>query len=144
MRKALVAIIALAGLSIPVVASATGKHHVRFTSKVIGAGISTNQAAYRIHDSHFGNGAGVQTVKVTGTHGTDSEITYYGNATARTKGTFTLGTPDANGIAALSGSGHDTGGTGKAKGLRSTYTYTGTVNTKSGVFKVTLKGTYRY
>jgi hypothetical protein len=144
MRKALLAIIAIAGLSVPVIASAAGKRHVHFTSKVVGAGISANQAAYKIHDSHFGNGAGVQTVKVNGLSGSDTEITYYGDATAKSKGTFTLGTPDANGIATLTGSGHDVSGTGKAAGLRSTYTYTGTFNTKTGMFNVRLTGTYTF
>jgi hypothetical protein len=144
MRRALLAITAIAGLSVPVIASAAGKRHVHFTSKVVGAGISASQSAYKIHDSHFGNGAGVQTVKVTGAGGTDTEISYYGNATARSKGTFTLGTPDANGIAPLTGSGRDVGGTGRAAGLKSTYTYTGTYNTKTGMFTVTLTGTYTF
>jgi hypothetical protein len=143
MRKALLAIIAVAGLSVPVIASAAGKRHIHFTSKIVGAGISASKAAYRIHDSHFGNGAGVQTITVKGSGGSDTEITYYGNATARSKGTFKLGTPDANGIAPLTGSGHDIGGTGRATGLRSSYTYSGTFNTKTSVFKVTLTGTYR-
>jgi hypothetical protein len=142
MRKALVAIIAVAALSVPVIASAAGKRHIHFTSKIVGAGISANKAAYRIHDSHFGNGAGVQIVVVKGSGGTDSEITYYGNATARSKGTFKIGKPDANGVASLTGSGHDFSGTGKAKGLKSTYTYSGTYNTKTSVFHITLTGTY--
>ena len=144
MRRALLAIIAIGGLSVPLMASAAGKRHVHFTSKVVGSGISANQSAYKIHDSHFGSGAGVQTVKVKGSGGTDTEITYYGNATARSKGTFTLGTPDANGIATLTGSGHDVRGTGKAAGVKSTYTYTGTYNTKTSVFHVTLTGTYTF
>ena len=144
MRRALLVVIAMAGLSVPVIASAAGTHHVHFTSKVEGATISANQAAFKLHDSHFGNGAGVQTIKVKGSGGTDTEITYYGNATARSKGTFKLGTPDANGVATLTGSGHDISGTGKAVGLKSTYTYTGTFNTKTGIFKVTLTGTYTF
>ena len=144
MRRALLASIAIAGLVVPVMASAAAKRQVHFTSKVVGNGISANQAAYKIHDSHFGNGAGVQTVKMKGSGGTDTEITYYGNATARSKGTFTVGTPDANGIATLTGSGHDVGGTGRAAGLKSTYTYTGTFNTNTGVFHVTLTGTYTF
>ncbi|HEY2319510.1 MAG TPA: hypothetical protein VGH67_14490 [Solirubrobacteraceae bacterium] len=144
MRRALLAITAIAALSVPVIASAAGKRHVHFTSKAVGAGISANHSAYQVHDSHFGNGAGVQTVKVKGSGGTDTEISYYGNATTRSKGTFTLGTPDANGIATLTGSGHDVSGTGKAAGLKSTYTYTGTFNTKTGIFNVTLTGTYTF
>jgi hypothetical protein len=144
MRRTLLASVAIAVMAIPAIASATGKRHIHFTSKVVGAGISANQSAFKIHDSHFGDGAGVQTIKVSGSGGTDTEITYYGNATARSKGTFTLGTPDANGIASLTGSGHDIGGTGKAAGLKSTYTYSGTFNTKTGVFKVKLVGTYKF
>ena len=142
MRRALIAVIAIAGLSIPVVASAAGKRHIHFTTKVVGAAISANQATYKVHDSHFGDGAGVQTVTVKGSGGTDSEITYYGNATARSKGTFKIGAPDANGVASLTGSGHDVSGTGNAKGVKSTYTYSGTYNTKTSVIHVTLTGTY--
>jgi hypothetical protein len=79
---------------------------------------------------------------VKGSGGSDTEITYYGNATARSKGTFKLGTPDANGIATLTGSGHDVSGTGKAKGLKSTIQRH--VNTKTDVFSVTLTGTYTF
>lgn len=142
MRRALLAIGTIAVLSVPVIASAAGNRQVRFTTKVSGAAISANQSAYKVHDSQFGDGAGVQTITVKGSGGTDSEITYYGNATARSKGTFRIGTPGANGVASLSGSGRDVSGTGKAKGLKSTYTYSGTYNTKTSVFHVTLTGTY--
>lgn len=142
MRRALLAIIAIAGLSIPVIASAAGKRQIHFTTKVTGAPISANQATYKVHDSHFGDGAGVQTVTVKGSGGTDTETTYYGNASARSRGKFKIGTPNANGIAPLTGSGHDIGGTGRAKGLKSSYTYRGTYDTKTGQFTVTLAGTY--
>jgi hypothetical protein len=77
----------------------------------------------------------------TDSGGTDSETTYYGNATARSSGFFTIGTPDANGIATLEGSGGDTSGTGKLQGLRATYTYKGTLNTKTLAFQLVLTGT---
>jgi hypothetical protein len=146
MRKLVIAVSAMAGLAIPMVASAAAKKHVHFTAKVVGAQISATQATYKIHDSLFGNGAGVQTVKLnaTGTGGTDTETTYYGNATAKSRGTFTLGAPDANGILTVTGSGHDVSGTGRAKGLTSTYTYAGTINSKTLVLTVTLRGTYTY
>src|SRR5437763_194811 len=99
MRKALIAIAAIAGLTVPVVASAAGKKHIHFTTKVVGAQISATQAAYKAHDSVFGNGAGVQTIKLKGSGGSDSETTYYGNAAANSKGTFKVGTPDASGVA---------------------------------------------
>jgi hypothetical protein len=99
---------------------------------------------YKVHDSQFGDGAGVQTVRLTGSGGTDRETTYYRSATAKSMGRFTIGTPDANGIAPLTGSGHDVSGTGKAKGLRSTYTYRGTYNTKTSGFEITPTGAYTY
>jgi hypothetical protein len=142
MRRALIALVAIAGLSIPVVASAAGKRHIKFTDKIVGNSIGGTQAAFKVHDTHFGNGAGVQTVKLSGLNGTDSEVTYYGNASLKSKGSFTVGAPDASGIATITGSGHDVSGTGKAKGVSSSYTYAGTLNTKTGVFTVTLKGTY--
>ncbi len=144
MRRGSIALAVIAALSVPVVASAAGRRHVHFTTTIVGAAISGTQSAYKAHDSTFGDGAGVQTVKLSGAGGTDSEVTYYGNAAAKSKGTFKIGTPDANGIARLTGSGHDISGTGKAKGLKSTYTYTGTYNTKTSVFKVKLTGTYTF
>ena len=143
MRRALISIIAIASLAIPAAATAAGKRrHLHFTSTVVSAATSASEAVYKVHDSHFGDGAGVQSLQVTGSSGTDSEITYYGNATVRADGAFTIGTPDANGIAPVNGSGHDVSGTGKAKGVSSTYTYTGTLDTKTGVVSVTLTGTY--
>jgi hypothetical protein len=144
MRKGLIVIVGIAALSAPVVASGAGKRHVHFTTTIVGAAISGTQSTYKAHDSSFGNGAGVQTVKLNGAGGTDSEITYYGNASAKSKGTFKIGTPDPKGVARLTGSGRDTSGTGKTKGLRSTYKYTGTYNTKTTVFKVKLTGTYTF
>jgi hypothetical protein len=146
MRKFVIAVSAMAGLTIPMVALAAAKRHVHFTAKVVGAGISATQSTYKLHDSVFGNGAGVQTIKLnaTASGGTDTETTYYGNATAKSKGTFKLGAPDANGILTVTGSGHDVSGTGLAKGLKSTYTYSGTINSKTSVIKVTLKGAYTY
>ena len=144
MRRALIAIAGIAALCVPVVASAATQRHVHFTSTVVGGGISAAESAYKVHDSVFGNGAGVQSIKMSGGVLADSEITYYGDASAKSKGTFKLGTPDANGIASLTGSGHDISGTGKAKGLKSTYTYTGTYNTKTTRFEVKLTGTYTF
>ena len=74
MRRYMVAILVIAGLAVPVVAGAAGKKHVHFTSTAIGAQFSGTQSAFKIHDSVFGNGAGVQTIKVNAkaTGGTDS------------------------------------------------------------------------
>jgi len=128
--------------TLPSASAAAAKKHrnVHFTEAIVGAAISADQSAFSLHDSIHGNGAGTQTITISGSGGSDREITYYGNATSTSKGTFTLGTPDANGIATLTGSGHDTSGTGKLKHIKSTYTYTGTYNTKTGVYNLALKG----
>jgi hypothetical protein len=152
LRRAFVAIVAITGLLLPAAASAGRKRHIHFTSTVVGNSISSTQAVFKLHDSYFGNGAGSQHVEITGVehngphifaiNGTDTEITYYGNATAKSTGTYRIGAADANGVATLTGSGHDVRGTGRARGLRSSYTYSGTINMNTGLFKVTLTGTY--
>jgi type II secretory pathway pseudopilin PulG len=144
MRRALLAVVAMAALAIPVVASASGKKKtIHFTAKVVGAQISSTEAVFKDHDSYFGDGAGVQKFKVNGLGGTDSETTYFGNSSSKSKGSYKIGTPTPGGTATLTGSGKDIGGTGKAKGLTSTYTYTGTVNINTGAFQVKLTGTYK-
>jgi hypothetical protein len=145
MRRAVVALVAIGSLVVAVAMSeAASKKSIHYTVKITGAGISTTHSVFQFRDSHFGDGAGTQTVRVnaSGTGGSDSEISYYGNATLKSKGTFKLGKPNAQGIATLTGSGHDISGTGRARGFTSTYTYTGTFNTKTGVYTVRLTGTY--
>ena len=57
---------------------------------------------------------------------------------------FKLGAPNAQGIATLSGSGHTIRGTGGARGLKSSYTFAGTFNMKTGVYTIHLTGTYTF
>ena len=148
MRRFITAILAIAALTVPVVAVATagaaGKKHIHFTTTASGALISGTQAVYKVHDTLFGNGASVQTTKsnAAGTGGTDSETTYYAHGSARSKGIYKLSAPDANGIIKITGTGHDVGGTGAAAGLKSSYTFSGTLNTKTLLLKIVLKGTY--
>jgi hypothetical protein len=138
----------LAAPAIPAFGAGPGRvhKHVHFTEHITGASISASQSVYRVHDSIAGNGAGTQIAMLNGTAtgGTDTETTYYGDATATSHGTFTLGTPNTQGVAKLTGSGHDTSGTGRLKGLKSSYRYTGTYNLKTTVYSVTLKGTESY
>lgn len=112
----------------------------RFTETLTGAQISGTEAVFKIRDSRIGRGAGDQIVKVSGLGGTDTETTYYRDASAKSNGSFKLGAPDGNGISKLTGTGHDTSGTGKLKGFKSTYSYTGTFNTKTLVFSAVLTG----
>jgi hypothetical protein len=137
---AIIGAVAVAGVLVTT-AGATGNKTFHFKDTIVGAQISSTQAAFKIHDSRLGRGAGVQTVKVSGLGGTDREVTYYGNASGTSHGSFKIGPPDANGISKLTGKGHDTAGTGKLKGFRSTYTFKGTLNTKTLVYKVVLTGT---
>ena len=125
-------------------APAAAKRRVHFVDAAVGAQITATQAVFKVRDSVFGVGAGIQTVKLNGSRGTDTTTTYYGNASATSKDAFTIGTPDANGNAKITGSGHDVAGTGRARGLKSSYTFAGTFNTKSLVYRVTLKGTYTF
>ncbi len=145
MRRNLVAgAVAAATLVLAVLAGGAGAAKTKtfhFTETITGAQISATQAVFKIHDSRIGDGAGVQTVTVNGLAGTDNEVTYYGNASAKSHGTFQLGAPNPQGISTLSGQGRDTAGTGKLKGFKSTYTYTGTFNTKTLTFTAVLKGT---
>ena len=145
MRKRFVLFVVV-GVVVPatVAAAAAGAAKTKtfhFTETITGAQISATQAVFKIHDSRVGNGAGVQVVKLSGLNGSDTETTYYGSASAKSHGAFKLGTPNATGISTLTGQGHDTGGTGKLKGFKSSYTYTGTFNVKTLVFKTVLKGT---
>jgi hypothetical protein len=144
MRRATVPVVLTISL-IAAAAAAAATVRIHFTDKIRGAAISATQSAYKVHDSHFGSGAGIQTVKInsSGNGGTDSEKSYFGNATLTSRGTFKLGAPNAQGLAPLSGSGRDVSGTGRARGFTSTYTYRGTYNVKTGVFVVELTGVYR-
>jgi hypothetical protein len=137
-------IVGAVGLTVALLAGAAGATNTKtfhFTETITGAQISATEAVFKLHDSRVGDGAGVQTVKLSGLGGTDSEVTYYGDASAKSHGSFKLGTPDAAGVSTLTGVGHDTGGTGLLKGFKSAYTYTGTFNTKTLVYTAVLKGT---
>lgn len=145
MRKSFLTTIAgaaiLATTALAGTAGAAKSKSFHFTETITGAQISSTEAAFKIHDSRVGNGAGVQILKLKGLAGTDTETTYYLNASAVSHGSFQIGAADANGVAKLTGQGKDTGGTGKLKGFTSKYTYTGTFNLKTLVFKVVIKGT---
>ena len=71
----------------------------------------------------------------------EKAVVYYQGGTADATGTIKLGTANAKDISTLTGSGKDTGGTGTLKGLKGSYTLSGTVNTKTLVYHVTVKGT---
>jgi hypothetical protein len=142
-----VAVVAAGGLAVAAAApEAAIAKSVRFTDKITGIGISATQSVFQAQDSYFGSGAGTQVIKLnaSGTGATDKETSYFGNAVLFSKGSAKLGAPNSAGIAPLTGSGHDYAGTGRAKHVTSTYRYTGTYNTRTGLYTVTLKGTYHF
>jgi hypothetical protein len=143
-RKLVAGAVGAAALVLAIVAGEAGAAKTKtfhFTETITGAQISATQAVFKIHDSRVGDGAGVQNVTVSGLGGTDNEVTYYGNASAKSHGTFKLSAPNAQGISTLTAQGHDTSGTGKLKGFKSTYTLVGSFNTKTLTFTAVLKGT---
>ncbi|MEA2211504.1 MAG: hypothetical protein QOF83_1452 [Solirubrobacteraceae bacterium] len=119
--------------------------------KVVTVGIvltrSGNSAVslYKVHSSLYGQGAAIQHAKLKNSnfpiHGTDTVTTYYADGAAATKDTFTVGTLNASGIGAITGSGRCTGGTGIHKHQRCTYKLTGTYNAKTTISHVTATGT---
>lgn len=144
---AAVALIAAAALAIPALAASGAATHrnVHFTDTFVGATISKTQTVYKLHDSVIGNGATVQTTTSSNaTGGTDTSITYYGNATAFSRDSYKFGMPSSTGVIPFTGSGHDVRGTGKLKGLHSTYSFSGTYDPKTGVLHGTLRGTESY
>jgi hypothetical protein len=144
MRRSFFAVSLTVALALAVAGPAVAKRRVRFTDSAVGAQISATQAVFKVRDSVFGVGAGIQTVKLNGSRGTDTTTTFYGNASATSKDSFTIGAANANGVAKITGSGRDVTGTGRARGLESTYTFTGTFNLKTLVYRVTLKGIYTF
>ena len=141
------ALIAAAAWTIPALAAggATGHKNVHFTDTFVGASISKTETVYKLHDSVLGDAASVQTTtSANATGGTDTTITYYGDATSVAKDTYTFGKPNAQGIIPFSGTGHDIRGTGKLKGLHSSYTFTGTFDPKTTIVHGTLTGTESY
>lgn len=137
------ALISCVALLPAMTAGATAERTIPFTDIISGASISATQSAFSVHDSFAGDGAGVQTTRLTESGGSDTTMIYYAHATNRSKDTFTIGAPDADGNAALTGKGSDISGTGRLAGVRSTFTFAGTVNVKTGSYKVRLKGVYR-
>ena len=151
MRKAILGSASIAvlvvAIGLPGASAATKKP---FTQELSGAQIGGTPLksvfAYQFKDSVSGEGAGIQRTSVSGTgfplSGTDTVVTYFAKGIQRTKDTFTLAAPDANGISAITGSGKCTTGTGIYKTQKCSYTFTGTYDTMRTIAKVKVKGTY--
>jgi hypothetical protein len=122
------------------------KHrNVHFTDVVDGASLSATEAVLKVHDSVAGDGAAVQKItSLSATAGTDVTHNYYKNASAVSHDSFTLSAPDADGVISVTGHGKDVSGTGLFRHIRSTYTFTGTFNTKTGINHTEVAGTESY
>jgi len=121
-------------------AAPKGQH---ITRTLLGGAVSTNENVYDVRGPGGYSGAGVQFVKLnsTGTAGTDRVTLFDGKGTILSTDKFTVGKPDAHGIATVKGTGHSLSGTGIYQHVNETYSFTGTVNTKNGQSKFTLSGT---
>jgi hypothetical protein len=147
MRVGVVAVVlALIGLT---ATSALAGKRVRH-QKVVSVGVVLSQhgaisvALFKVHSSLDGNGAAIQSAKVTGSafplKGTDRVTAYYADGVARTKDKFVLGVPNAAGVAKVTGSGKCAGGTRVHKHQRCSYKLHGTYNTKTLSVHVTSVG----
>ncbi len=149
-RRLAVAMVVLGiGAAIGLPASlAAGKRHA-FTQTDLGAEIASNgnsfENAYQVKDSIYGTGASLQVGQVSGTKfpitGSDRTKTYFPSGVLVTTDKFTLGTPNAAGTSAITGSGKCAGGTRVHRKEHCTYTFTGTLDTKNNRVKVSVKGT---
>jgi len=114
-----------------------------------GARISLHGAAfesvYKVLSPTSGTGAAIQDGTFTTTTfpltGKDTFTNYFADGTLKTANTFTLSSPDANGIGNLTGNGKCTGGTGAHKHERCAYTFSGTYDYNTTLTKFTSTGT---
>jgi hypothetical protein len=162
MRRTVVAIgsaVALAAGAAPALA-AGGKPPAKPTHKApvpkgfesveTGTRLSTDgdrfEDTYKVQQSPFGEGSVVRdsvlsTASFPAT-GTDIAKTYDRGGRTFAKETFTLGTPNVDGVGPITGNGTCRSGTGSHKGETCTYTIKGTYDLITGTTSVTLDGTY--
>ena len=135
-----------AGVSFSANAARRIPFHQTDTGAQISGSATAGTFAYKVSDSVDGTGAAVQvfTVDVSKTPltGSDKTTSYFANGVSRSVDTFTIGAPDANGISAINGSGHCTGGTGAHRNEKCSYTFSGTYDSKTSRAVVKSKGTY--
>jgi hypothetical protein len=138
------AVVAL--VCIAVAGPAIGAATKSFKEKLDGAQISSSGTSfvqvYKVQSNRAGPGAAVQhaTADVNALTGKSTTVTYWGNGTSTSKETFTFTAPDANGTIHVAGTGKTIKGTGKHKGEKSTFTFTGTQNSKTTVTHIDVTG----
>ena len=130
----------VAAVALPAAGAAPKGQH--FTRTLLGAAVSANENVYDVRGPGGYRGAAVQLAKLnsTGTAGTDTVTLFDGKGTILSADKFTVGKP-VNGIITVKGTGRSLSGTGIYKHVKETYSFTGTINSKTGQYKFTLSGT---
>jgi hypothetical protein len=143
---AVLAIVAVAIVPATALGVAKQKHTHKLHTSLTGADLynvgPVFTTAALAKDPAIGTGAAIVTIDIT-SPGTLKGTVYYPAGSLTTKGSITIGTPDANGNTSSTGSGKITGGTGKYHGATGSMTFTGTQDA-SGHYKVTVTGTVKY
>ncbi len=155
MRKALVAAVGMMGLVIvagfSAYASAAPKGPTKraFKETLVGAEIKQNNTppfeVFKVVSALDGTCAGLGYPVTRGTtfpiHGTDTVTIYCADGVSKSKATFVLNAPNAQGIIPYTGSGKCVGGTGVHKKEKCAYTLKGSYNPKTGVETAKATGT---
>jgi hypothetical protein len=167
MRRTVVAIgsaVALAAGAVPALAAGGAKPPAKpkpkpthkapvpkgFESIQTGTRLSTSddrfEDTYKVKQSPFGEGTVIRDAVLTTSafpaSGTDTAKTYDRGGRTFAKETFTLGTPNVDGVGPITGNGTCRSGTGSHKGETCTYTIKGTYDLITGTTSMTLTGTY--
>jgi hypothetical protein len=154
MRRAVVMAVGTIGLIIGCCVSAVAvtvpKPRTKHFSEVeAGVMLSSSgqrfEDVYRIKRSPDGEGAAIRDGIWHGTtfpvSGTDTVISNYKDGRQTATESFTLGTPQLDGIGPITGHGRCTGGTNQHQLEKCSYTFGGTYDLQTSVFKITLSGT---
>jgi hypothetical protein len=165
MRRTVVAIgsaVALVAGAAPALASGAGKTPAKpkpthkapvpkaFESVQTGTRLSTSgdrfEDTYKVKQSPFGEGTVIRDSVLTAAtfpaSGADTAKTYDRGGRTFAKETFTLGTPNVDGVGPITGNGTCQSGTGSHKGETCTYTIKGEYDLITGTTSMTLQGTY--
>jgi hypothetical protein len=121
-----------------------------FKSVETGTRLSTDgprfEDTYKVQQSPFGEGTVIRDATFEGSSfpasGTDNAKTYDRGGRTFAHETFTLGTPNVDGVGPITGNGTCRSGTGTHHGETCTYTIAGTYDLITGVTTMTLTGTY--
>ena len=121
-----------------------------FSSVETGVRLSTHgnryEDTYKVKQSPFGLGTVIRDAVLKTSafpaSGSDLARTYDRGGRTFARETFTLGTPNVDGVGAITGNGSCTSGTGTHKGETCTYTIKGSYDLITGITSIALNGTY--